>query len=165
MQAYHELPVSTLDKVLKQGLVQGETGSKTDEDIHNTDVFLNRYRPALYERRGLDREKNIYCYLAFNDEVIDITSGTPKSPAAIVANKEQVLLLLQVDPQRCYVSNLDLYDQIVKLVKMNSPQAKKLAQDYWYSLQQLAAYDDSMRRPEVIVTYNIAPSAISQVIR
>lgn len=163
IHAYHALPRKTLQKTKSQGILLGMTGDKTDRAIYRTDIFLNQYRPDAYKKQGLDRVRNIYCYLAVGNSVIDITSGTVERPTDIIEDEQQVLLLLDIDPQRCYVSDLDTFDEIKEHLQSHKNAAMHLAQLYWQKIQRLSTYESGIQRPEIMVTYSIPPSAIKRV--
>jgi hypothetical protein len=161
---FHEIPHDAVDTVLQHGLLLGTKGDKTSGAIHKTDTFLNSYRPQNLVKSGVDRVMNNYCYLSSDGKIIDITSGEKKSLGDFKRNHSQALLQISVDTHNCYVSDLDLYDQIMSLlIKADTKNARRLAHVYWDELTLLANYKASFRRPEVIVTYNIQPSAITQI--
>lgn len=94
------------------------------------------------------------------DKVIDIRSGEAKLPQDI-SSDEQTLLKVSLDASRCFVSDLDIYDEIKALLAAGHKEpAKQLAALYWQSVQPLKTYDHSTRRPEIIVTYDIKPEDI-----
>lgn len=163
-RVFHEIFHDTVDTALQRGILLGTGGDKRDTEIHQTDEFLNKYRPSHLKQRGVDRKTNNYCYLSKGENIIDITSGEEKSLSEFLSQSKQALLQIEVDPAVCYVSDLDLYDQIKELLtKGDETNARRLAPIYWNSLQLLADYPGGVRRPEVIVPHNIPASAITQV--
>lgn len=161
--AFHEIKKDEVEGVLKNGLLLGRKGHKRDNAINQTDAFLNRHRPAAIKNSGLDRMTNIYCYLSDDNYVIDIASGIKKPPAQIIDNSQQQLLSVQVDPERSYVSDLELYDHIKSLVQSGKvKQAKALARVYWATVVPLARYNHEFRRPELVIPYAIQPNDISK---
>jgi hypothetical protein len=164
MRVFHEIPEASVDTVLQRGLLLSEGGSKTDKAIARTDTYLNQYRPDGLIKNGLDRETNTYCYVCRDDKIIDITSGQAKSITEFIRESREALLQIDVDPGRCYVSDLDLYDQIKALLATDdTTNAERLARVYWSELMLLADYHGDVHRPEVIIPYNIPPSVITRV--
>jgi hypothetical protein len=164
VKVFHEISHDTVGTALQRGILLGTGGDKRDREIHETDEFLNKYRPARLEEKGVDRQTNNYCYLSKGENIIDITSGKEKTLSEFLSQSKQALLQIEVDPALCYVSDLDLYDQIKELfAKGDETNARRLAPVYWNSLQLLADYPGGVRRPEVIVPYNIPASAITKV--
>ncbi|HEY0964923.1 MAG TPA: hypothetical protein VGE13_00405 [Candidatus Saccharimonadales bacterium] len=163
-KVFHELTNDIADTVLQHGLLLGGSGEKTDAEVHKADVFLNRYRPTPLLEQGVDRETNNYCYLSSGSGIIDITSGKTKSLKEFTTNTRLALLQIDVDPTMCYVSDLDLYDQVKQLLQNTDlANARRLAHVYWDGLILLANYRGDIHRPEVMVTYNIPPSSIARI--
>lgn len=163
--AFHELSPDAAQAALERGLLQGTSGEKTDDDIAATDRFLNARRPQSLIEKGVDRHMNLYCYLSHGGKIIDISSGKTLSAPAFTAGRPQSLLQVEVDPARCYVSDLDLYDQVMELLKKSDEtNATRLAEQYWANLRLLNHYDWTFRRPEVMVTYTIPPSDITRIV-
>ncbi len=75
------------------------------------------------------------------------------------------LIALDIDPVRCFVSHLDTYDVVQEAMKKdeNESRLQDLAMSYWRKLIRLDRYDASIRRPEVMITYDVPPSAIEAV--
>lgn len=163
--AFHEIKNDEVEEVLAQGLRLGRKGHKRDKEINRTDDFLNEQRPSHTINHGIDRKTNIYCYLSSGNDAIDIATGSKKYPSEIISNPQQSLLKVNVDPEKCYVSNLDLYDRIKALLHSNKiSEAEGLARTYWEALLPLAKYKSNFRRPELMVTYDISPTDISKEI-
>jgi hypothetical protein len=164
LNVYHQVAKNRAHEIITQGLLQGSGGERRNKDIEKTDALLNELRPQTCLQASLDRDRNAYCYLADNDGVVDIVTGQRKKPADIV-EPGQTLLTVQVDPQRCYVSDLDLYDKLVEYVKQaDREKARITAQAYWAAVQRLDSYDHSFRRPEVMVTYDVPPISITDCV-
>ena len=164
--AYHQVAREQLKSILSDGLLQGSEGDKTDADIRDTDLFLNEHRPPEVIAAGIDRQRNIYCYLTDGDKVIDITSGESKPRHNILTDPDQVLLKLTVDPDRCFVSDLDLFDEVKSLLKAGQiQQANERAITYWECLTVLRFYDRQVpfRRPELMVPYDLPPDVITVI--
>ncbi len=158
---YHQVARDTAQQIVRHGLLQGSGGERRDKDIKKADSLLNELRPQHCAQRSLDRIKNVYGYLASGDKVIDIVTGRAKKPTEILEDPGQVLLQVEVDPRRCFVSDLDLYDTFLQLVKQGeAEQATKVGQAYWSTVRPLDSYDGSIHRPEVMVTYDVPASAI-----
>jgi hypothetical protein len=168
VSAYHEIASSKLGAVLKNGLKRKAGGDKSsDKEITKTDGLLDKYCPKDLKDAGLSRQNNLYCYLAYKDSVVDITDGKLKLPAKLSQSPKHVLLRLYIDPIRCYVSNLDLYDQILEAIKLSQDSlAIELTHEYWRQITRLDKYDHTQgfKRPEVMVTYNVPKEYIGQVI-
>ncbi len=164
-KVFHEIKSDRIENVLQNGLQLTSGGDKRDKDINKTDEFLNEYRPKYLVQRGVDRKTNTYCYLASGNEIIDITSGESKSPQEIISDSQHALLQIEIEPGKCYVSDLDIYDQVKELLGSgNDTQAQRLAQTYWNELQLFADYNKNIRLPEIMVTYAVPPSHITRVI-
>lgn len=150
--------------MLQHGLMLNPGGDKTDDSIRQTDAFLNNCRPPRLVKGGVDRMRNNYCYLAHGDYIIDITSGEEKPVLAFTNERPQALLQIDVNPTACYVSDLDLYDQVKQLLQNDDqPSAQRLAHVYWEALQLLGTYRGNIHRPEVMTTYDVPPSAIKKI--
>lgn len=153
--------------VLEQGLKKTSRGDKGDDSITaKTDHLLDRCRPAQLKRAGVSRDDNLYCYRVHNGGVVDITNGEIKAPDRISESPDQRLLKVTVDAERCYVSDLDLYDQTAEAVKNGEKdKAKELATAYWQKIVRLDQYNHNLgfRRPEVMVTYDIPPKMVEHI--
>lgn len=162
VEVFHEVQSDDVEAVLLRGLTLGSGGDKRNADIVKTDKFLNQFCPRSLRDGGVNRETNVYCYLSVDGAVLDIVSGEKRSPVE-VKSPGQTLLRVMVDPHASYVSDLDLYDKIMELLKnSNESEANQLAQNYWRKVQLLTEYRGGIRRPEVLVTYDIPPTSISK---
>jgi hypothetical protein len=160
--AYHEVDPAQLDSILQNGLMRSSTGAKTNESaIVKTDQLLDHYRPEALRSAGVSRQNNIYAYFATNNKVADIISGQLVELSDFIAKSEQAVLRLAIDPKYCYVSDLDMYDNIKLIVEAdnkNTEALRDLAARYWDSLIPFSDFEKSMiRRPEIMITYDIRP--------
>ena len=164
--AYHEINPESLDGTLKHGLKCSSRGDKgDDQDIIKTDAFLDKYRPSGPEEANVSRDNNLYAYLVVNTKISDITDGKLIEITDFIANSDQVVLRLKIDPTRCFVSDLDKYDAIKKRIVKSEDldELRPLAEQYWTQLQPLNQYKtSSIHRPELMITYDISPEDITQ---
>jgi hypothetical protein len=164
---YHEILKEGLDSAMKDGLKRNTRGDKGDYSaIKRADQLLDNCRPKELIQASLSRNDNLYCYLAHEDGVADITDGKIKHPTEISQSQKHQFLKIKVDPARCYASDLDLYDQILSLVKYEDlNKARNLAKTYWQRTTRLDKYnhDRGFKRPEIMVTYDIPGSQIEVV--
>lgn len=156
---FHEIDPDKQEDVLRHGLKQGDSGSKRDAAINKTDAFLREFQPERLVRAGVDRQANIFCYLADGQQAVDITSGNMRDPAVIAQEHGGAMLCVETDEAHCYVSDIDLYDQIKDLLTSGQvAQARQLAPVYWQHVVPFAEYAMQFRRPEVLVVCDIPPS-------
>lgn len=155
-----------LAAIPKQGLRCAKKDDKSEDPlIHKTDSFLDDHRPELYHQLGVTRLRANYGYLTDRGAVIDITNGRRVSVESFITSSKQAILQLDIDPTRCYVSQLDLYD-IVKILLARGTDATAAAQTYWHSLQRLDTYQIGITdRIEAVITYDIPPNAITTLSR
>ncbi len=162
MVLYHEVERDKLGSVLANGLSQGSGGGKRDKAINKTDKFLNSFRSKELISLGVDRQTNIYCYMAEDGKVADITSGMRKSPDNISQDPGYILLKVTPRPGGGFVSDLDTYDGVKEcLLQGDTAGAHKLAAAYWKRLVPLEEYDGSYHRPEVMLAYDVGPEDIA----
>jgi hypothetical protein len=163
--AYHEIQRHKLPSVQTRGLRRRETSDKYSREIKRTNQFLDTHRAPEQAARGLSRMNAVYCYLAQDGKLVDITSGMLVEPERVITDKDHLLLQLTVDPSKCYVSDLDLYDQAKEAIeKQNSKKAAALGARYWQALYPYVAYRPGlMKRPELIVSYDIPAEDIIKV--
>ena len=97
--------------------------------------------------------------------MIDIDDGQRVSIQEKKRRNNLALLRLKVNPQDCWVSDLDAYDAVKAAITDHKPRYVLLAlcNDYWGKVQPLATYSGGIQRPEVMITQDIAPSAIEKV--
>lgn len=161
---FHEIEVDERADALRRGLLQGEGASKRGAVINKTDEFLRAFQPEHLVRAGIDRQANIFCYLTRGQQVIDATTGNVRGPAAIARDHARLMLQVEVDERRCYVGDLDVYDQIRDLLIAGElAKARQLALVYWRHVVPFAEYAGQLRRPEALVTYDISPANLSMV--
>jgi hypothetical protein len=167
MIIYHVVASDAVSSILQKGLKRTSRGEKGDDtSIIKTDKFLDEIRPKKIRLANLSRDNNIYGYLPRGDKVIDIRDGKYIAPHKL-ARDNQTVLRLEVDPERSYVSDLDIYDFLKHSIEQNKPAAylRKLGMEYWESIIMLSKADSIVpRRPEVMVTYDISPANI-QIVR
>jgi hypothetical protein len=164
MKVYHRVPHDSLASVLKEGLKQtSESTMGNNKKIAKNDDFLDAVCPPALRDANVSRKHNIYCYLGTDNTIIDIRDGTTVIIKDMVADDTYRLLLVMVDTDKCYVSDLDIYDQIMKKTQAGT-YSKQMATHYWNSLIPLRRYKFGMiHRPEVMVTYDISPQNIEVV--
>jgi hypothetical protein len=168
MIIYHEVNADMLDSILAQGLKQTSHREKGREAvIIQTDRLLDDHLPDNLRQAGISRETNLYGYLAAGRNLISIENGalvpfTYKSSH----DRSQALLRLDVIPERCYVSDLDIYDDIKSALSENasSHRLNEITSLYWNSLIPLNRYKrGQIARPEVMITYDVAPEHIAVI--
>lgn len=165
MNVYHEASETSLGSILKDGLQCSDRGAKgQDGDIIKADEFLDERRPKALKQAGASRCNNVYGYVGTEGTVVSITDG---SVVRLEKKREGygAVLLLDIDPTRCFVSDLDTFDAVKDaLVSGDTKTAERLAGDYWQSLVPFTRYRwQQIRRPEVMITYDITPGHISRV--
>ena len=167
MIVYHETNPGMLESILAEGLrrtTHGEKGS--DAAIIKTDHLLDANLPEELRRCGVGRDNSVYGYLTVGHNVIDIQDGALIPLSRKARDPHYVLLQMDVMPERCYVSNLDLYDTIKSAVDQNeAPHAlDEIALLYWDSLVRLDSYEPGqIIRPEVMIAYDVQPECIKSV--
>jgi hypothetical protein len=165
--AFHEINKDNLELALKVGLKRTSRGDKGDDkEIIKTDKLLDDNRQAVLIQNNVSRDDNLYCYFYYKNKIVDITDGKLKGVEEISRSKSQALLRVSLVPARCYVSNLDLYDEILQSLKrQNTTKAIELANKYWQKLTRLDNYDHSngFKRPEIMVTYDVPASCLEVV--
>lgn len=166
MIVYHEASPDSYDTLVSEGLKCTSRGEKTAGDpmIQQTDQLLDSRLPATLKNAGVSRDNNLYAYIADGEVVQDITDGSFIPVASFVQKSKQLVLAIDVDPKRCYVSDLDRYDALKVAIEQRQPQLQGLADAYWQSLLPLDAYDLAQnRRVEIMITYDVAPAHITAV--
>jgi hypothetical protein len=165
---FHEVEKSKLDEVLKEGLKKQPRGSKgNDENMVKADEVLDAKRPLDLKEAGVSRDNNLYGYLLYRDKIVDITDGSLKDINKLSQSSEQVLLKVNVDDNRCYVADLDLYDQIIEVINnaVEGQFINDLTHEYWQKLTRLDHYDhtNGFKRPEVMVTYDVPANHVEVI--
>ena len=167
MIVYHEIDPSSCGAVLKDGLKRTSRGEKGDDElIKTTDELLDSRRPSGLSQAGVSRDNNLYAYLSSDDHIIDIKDGLEKPISEFADRGEQVLLSLQVDSDKVYVSDLDRYDRLKEAVAsgLGQPVLEELADTYWRAVISLKLYQPhSLRRPEAMITYDINSQLVEVV--
>lgn len=167
MQVYHDIQPDALEAALTNGLfctVRGDKGQ--DQAIIAADRFLDERCPHTLKAQGVSRANNVYAYLVVDGAVIDITDGSATTLDSFLHNRPNRILQLTVDPNRCFVSDLDTYDAVKAALVSNSDSSylDTLAASYWRKLTPLPHFvPGSIRRPEPMITYNIPPTHLSAV--
>lgn len=163
MIAYHKISQHKLNDALAHGLDRTSRGAKgADESIKQADAFLDRQRPKQLVEANVSRDDNLYAYVACDDGVVDIQDGQVMSLQTFIEHDDQIALRITVDPERCYVSDLDQYDRVKRALQNNeAADLEELAEQYWSSLVPLDAFTiGDIKRPEIMITYNIPADAI-----
>lgn len=168
MIVYHEANPASYDTLMSDGLKCTSRGDKTDGDpsIQQTDKLLDDCRPAALRDAHVSRDNNLYAYIANGETVQDITDGAFIPVVTFIQKSKQLVLAINVVPERCFVSDLDQYDALKAAIEKKTPQTtlNQMAASYWQSLIPLSEYDVSQnRRAEVMITYDIAPTNITSI--
>jgi hypothetical protein len=163
MIIYHQISNKAWRLVKYSGLVptsRGEKGAR--QDIVATDVFLDKHVPTNLKIQGLSRDNNLYGYLGTTNSLIDIQTGAIQPISQKAAEPGKTLLRLNVNPVNCWISDLDLYD-VVKAALAADRDPIHVANEYWKALCRLDEYDNTKKRPEIMITYKIEPIYIQKV--
>lgn len=167
MIVYHKISSSSLDSVLQKGLRRQSRGKSGDDAmIIKTDYFLDERRSTDMKAKGISRDNNIYAYIGDGEKIVDITNGDIVSFDLFKQQSDEPLLRLQVDPHRCFVSDLTSYDRVKHAMAqgVSGAELEILARAYWHSVQSLSHFQlGTIRRPEVMITYDISPDDIERV--
>lgn len=161
---YHEIQTEKVDQVLKSGLFRNKPGDKEDSPIIKTNKLIDSVIPKALADKGISRIEVAYLYYAKDGEITNIEDGEKVIVEDFPLGEDQALLEVSISSEECYISNLDQFDYIKWLVTNNElGQAKEEAKLYWDAIIPLSEYDDSIERPEVIVTTNIDPSDLKLI--
>jgi hypothetical protein len=166
IELYHEVDPNLVEKVLQQGIRRGSEGEKTDPQKKKIDTFLDTHAPDWIKWQRLSRADAIYAYLSDGDKIIDITDGQSVTFDKFLAKTTDTLLCLMVDSDYCFVSDLDLYDTIVRAMELDEQDSTRehLADRYWRRIIPLDKYEPgTFKRPEVMINTDIAPQDIEVV--
>ena len=163
MNLYHKVHPNDLGSVLANGLQRtsrGDLGS--DKSIVQTDAYLDQRRPEGLKSKQVSRDDNIYAFLEVEGKIVDITDGALVPIKRFIAESKQKVVCLTVDPKRCFVSDLDTYDALKAAIEQHEKGTpERLTHSYWSKLTPLSEYRfGTFRRPEVMVTYDVDPTAI-----
>lgn len=164
MRVYHEISPEKLDSVLQDGIKQGSSGKKSsDEWIKKTDLFLDENRPESLIELGISRKNTIYAYLVRHSMIFSINDGQEVPISAFIKQSSEAIVEIAVEADKCYISDLDIYDTVKSALETGSDKRtlRHLASTYWKQLTPLTDYETvKIRRPEVMITYDIPRSAI-----
>lgn len=164
MVIYHEVTHDALARIRQEGIKRASRGIKgKDKSIIHTDNFLDKHCPPYLHEISVSRNNNIYGYIGTKSSLIDIQDGSLISLSKKKEQNDQVLLRLDIDTQGCWVSDLDMYDKVKDAIVKKQPNEKilQLCHRYWNALQPLKNYKKNIKRPEVMITYDIPASCIT----
>lgn len=156
---YHEAPSSELKSILASGLkqrIKREKGSKPL--IAETNHILDKKCPNHLKSKNLSREYNLYAYIPIGDRVIDIKDGTLIQVSTFVQQNTQNIIKINVDPVRCFVSDLDAFDALKLAIKQkySHKTISNLAKSYWGKIIPLNEFElGAVYRPEAMITYDV----------
>lgn len=163
---YHEIDPSAKETVLDQGIDRESEGQKTDAEKKKVDDYLDTHLPVELDALDISRDNVVYAYMAYDDNIIDITDGEFMPVDEFNDRSEQALLRLTVESKECYVSNLDLYDTLMRAMELGEQDGKLqyLAAQYWESLIPYYNYEiGTFDRPEIMVAGDIRPGDIELI--
>jgi len=167
MQVYHEIQPDELGSALQNGLMRADRGEKSNDlSIVKTDHFLDEHCPERLKELGVKRTSTIYAYLRVGDSIVDIVDGARRAVYDFIASSKQIVLELDIDPNRCFVSDLDTYDAVKSALSNHENQQvlDTLARSYWSKIRPLSEFEPSMvQRPEAMITYDIPASSLRRV--
>jgi hypothetical protein len=167
MDVYHEIDASLLQSVLSHGLKRTSRRAKGDDEfIIKTDTLLDSTIPKYLKFRKISRNNTIYGYVGTDRVIVDIKDGSEVGLEEKIRDSDHILLQLAVDPNYCYVADLDLYDRIKDTVKKGGAENEitALASSYWQKVIPFSSFSiGEINRPEVMITYNIPPAHIHPV--
>lgn len=112
----------------------------------------------------LSRCNNLYGYLGDDTSLLDIKDGQRISLEEKKHQTGLILLRLDVDAACCWVSDLDKYDAVKDALLHDRPRSTihALSKTYWNSVEQLATYSGTIKRPEIMITQNVKPADIHE---
>lgn len=164
MKVYHEANPKAVDSILREGLQCTSRGDKgDDQNIIKADYCLDSNIPGKLKALGVSRDNNLYAFVNIGDRIISITNGQEMPIQQFLQQSNQAVFCLEVDPGRCFVSDLDIYDQIRQAIKAQSPkeQLAELSAAYWQKLTPLSQFKPGqILRPEIMITYDLPPDCI-----
>lgn len=168
MIVYHEATPHSYDTIVRDGLKCTSRGAKTNGDplIQKTDKLLDDRCPKTLQNAHVSRDNNLYAYIADGETVQDITDGSFIPVTTFIQKSNQLVLSIDVDPDCCFVSDLDQYDALKAAIEKKEPREvlNQIADTYWQSLALLSKYDLSQKtRAEIMITYNITPANITSI--
>ncbi len=166
MKLYHELSASSLASALQRGIKRDTHGEKSDDAaIIKTDKFLDVHRPLAAKRAGLSRANNIYAYLGDEKTLIDIRNGQAVLLKQYAKGTQTRLLRVEAEIESCYVSDLDLYDEVKTAIGSKKAVAlPELAARYWSAIVPLCEFHaGDIARPEAMITRDISPGEVTVI--
>lgn len=165
---YHEIDPNTLAQVLEEGVKRTVHSEKSEEHlVKQTNEFLDTHRDENALHARLSRFSNTYAYLGNYEKLVDIVTGTSSQVLEFVRRTGKTLVRMKVDPSQCYVADLDLYDTLKRAMELGEQDSTRehLAAKFWEKLIRLDMFSpDLIRRPEVMVTYDISPRSVEPII-
>lgn len=165
MIAYHEANPDTVSSILQKGLQKTSRGDLSNHAIRaQTDRLLDDNRPEALRLAGLSRDNNVYAFLYMDGTLTGIDKGEPLTVEEYVRNTDQAVFCLTIDPTRTYVSDLDAYDSVAKLLQTGADEQTiaAAARRYWSTIIQLSSYEaGQIKRPELMITYDIPPGYLT----
>ena len=163
MYIIHELAPDSLETVKQHGLRAQADGAKTHEDIARTDKFLDEHRPERFVTAHIRRATSNYGYFTLHNSVIDIENGVVYTFAQFIDKSTQAVLLIEANPTRCYVSDIDSFDEVkAALQEGDTERATELAENYWQNVVHVSEFQrGDIARPEVLLPYDIPASDIT----
>jgi len=165
---YHEIDPHSLRRVLKEGVRRTVHSAKSEEHlVKKTNLFLETHRDDTALRAKLSRLTNTYAYLGNHEKLIDIVNGVSSLVPQFVEKTGKTLVRMKVDPSQCYVADLDLYDTLKRAMELDEADSTRehLAVTFWEKLVRLDMFSpDLIKRPEVMVTYDVSPRSIEPVV-
>lgn len=164
MIGYHRVNSNELERVLTEGIKQAVEGKTDDDsDITRTDELLDTQLPEKLRGAGVSRKHNVYLYYDANGFALDVFDGQMRQPQDIVRSEGDVILKVELQTKKCFVSNLDLYDQVkVALKSEPADNAELLARQYWDQVYPFVeGYKPSANeRIEIMVTHDVPAEMI-----
>lgn len=167
MIVFHEANPDTVESVKEHGLRCTSRGEKGDDTtIVRTDEILDNYCPDGLRSSGVSRDNNLYAYIYVEGDIIRITDGERVPEHTFITDSDRAVFRINADAERCYVSDLDSYDKIKNAVADEAQEntIQTLAQEYWSKVLPLTNFSPgAIKRPEVMITYDVPPEAIEIV--
>jgi hypothetical protein len=166
MIVYHEASPESLPHILRDGLKRADSGPKTDKLVQRADELLDDCIPGEVARHKVCRQHSLYAYAQEAGKIVDIKDGSRIPIEDFAAQSSMTILVLEVDPTSCYVSDLDAYDAFVDAVRDEAAdsQLQRLSDAYWDRISRLDTADfGQYRRPEIMVAYDVPATKISLV--
>lgn len=131
-----------------------------DAFVEKTDKYLGAHRPKNLIDARVSRDDNLYAYVADGDNIIEIADGKKTSLSIFIHQQEQTVLQITIDPDKCYVSDLDLFDMVKNAIQSAADVQvlHNLAAHYWRSVRSLKDFSvGDIRRPEIMIPHNVSP--------